>query len=178
MKKEALISVVLLLFLLVSCVPKEPISGEAAKPAVEEINKIVEEASEPVPEAEVSSAPESDREVPKPTSILVNGKTVEERIQEAYDTIHTPGSAQYIRENFPDIVLVYTDPGEPFMPQEILPFRYYYSKEADKTFNICNVELTVFICDGKLERLVTDEDINSNRCIVTPVYQLAEKYSQ
>ena len=176
MKKEALISVVLLLFLLVSCVPKEPISGEASKPAVEEINKIL--PVEEVPEAEVISAPESDTEVPKPTPLLINGKTVEERIQEAYDTIHTPSSAQYIRENFPDIQLVYTDPGESFMPQEILPFRYYYSKEADKTFNICNVELTVFICDGKLERLVTDEDINSNRCIVTPVYQLAEKYSQ
>ncbi|MBI4399812.1 hypothetical protein HY570_03605 [Candidatus Micrarchaeota archaeon] len=108
-------------------------------------------------------------EPPEPK--LINGKTVEERLQEASDRLHTSGSGPHIRNNFPDIELVYTDDarGKGF-PQMILPFRYYYSEEANTTFNICNIELTVFICKGKLDNLITNEDLYSSRCEVTPVY--------
>lgn len=173
--KKVVLFLVVLSFLLVSCAVEEPIAGEATA-----IEKTTEEPLQEVSETKDTeikeiSSPEATKIEGNIEPRLINGKTVEERIQEAYDTIHTPGSAQYIRKNFPDIELIYTDLGEPYYPPEILPFRYYYSREADKTFNICNVELTVFICDGKLDRLVTEEDINSNRCIVTPIYQLGKK---
>ncbi len=107
----------------------------------------------------------------KPIEKRINGKLVGERLQEASDRLHTQGSGQHIRDDFPDIRLVYTDDAkETGFPQMILPFRYYYSEEADKTFNICNIDFTVFICDGKLERLISKEDIDSGRCEVTPVY--------
>jgi hypothetical protein len=97
---------------------------------------------------------------------------VDQRLQEAYNKLHAAGSAQQVRDNFPDIELVFTDTGEPHYPREILPFEYYYSKEADKTFNLCAIERTVFICDGKLNRKITSEDEDSGRCIITPIYQI------
>jgi len=105
---------------------------------------------------------------------LVNGKTVEERIEEAYDKLHSTGSAQHIRDNFLDLEIIYTDDGSEDIYDDgdnIYPFHYQYSEEADKTFNLCNVERTVFICDGKLDRMITDEDMDSGRCIVTPIYR-------
>ena len=106
-------------------------------------------------------------------SSLVNGKTLEERLEEAYSDLHNPHSAQRIRDNFPDIELVYVDNpiDDPFIPKEILPFQYYYSKEANTTFNLCAVDRSVFICKGKLGRLITEDDMNSGRCIITPIYR-------
>lgn len=93
-------------------------------------------------------------------------------MQEAQDRLHTQGSGPHIRRDFPDIELVYTDSAEStWFPNQILPFRYYYSPEADRTFNICNIDLTVFICEGKLDRLITKEDIESGRCEATPIYK-------
>ncbi len=106
-----------------------------------------------------------------PAPLLINGKTLQERLAEAYDRLHTRGSGQHIRDSFPDIELVYTDKAEgmPF-PSEILPFRYYYSREADTTFNICEISLSVFICKGKLDKLIKKIDIDSGRCEMTPIY--------
>lgn len=108
---------------------------------------------------------------PPPQPLLVNGKTVEERLQEAYDRLHTAGSGEHIRASFPDIEKVYVDnPQGGGFPPQILPFVYYYSKETDRTFNICNIDLTVFICKGKLDRVISKGDIDSNQCTVTPIY--------
>ncbi|MBS3067338.1 hypothetical protein J4450_01435 [Candidatus Micrarchaeota archaeon] len=103
---------------------------------------------------------------------VINGKTLSERLEEASDRLHTQGSGQRIRNDFPDIKLVYTDNAQGTgFPEMILPFKYYYSEEADKTFNICKIDLTVFICKGKLDKLITKDDIDSGRCEVTQVYQ-------
>ena len=110
---------------------------------------------------------------PSPAPTLIDGKTWQERLAEAYDRLHTSGSGEHIRKSFPDIALVYTDDavGTPF-PSEIIPFRYYYSSEADTTFNICAVERTVFICKRKLDHLIRQEDVDSGRCELTPIYSL------
>jgi len=105
---------------------------------------------------------------------LINRKSLEKRIQEAYNKLHTLRSARILREDFPDLELVYVDKPEEkyrrFFPQEILPFRYYYSKEADLTFNICNADLTVFICKGKQDRLITMDEVDSGKCEITSLY--------
>ena len=127
----------------------------AEKPAAQK--EIIKEV---VPPAPIKTPPQ-----------LINGKTVEERLAEAYERLHTRGSAEHIRKSFPDIELVYTDDavGMPF-PREIIPFRYYYSREADTTFNICAIDFTVFICKGKLDKLIRKGDIDSGRCKMTPIY--------
>lgn len=102
---------------------------------------------------------------------LINGKTLDQRLQEASDNLHTEGSGAKIVDDFPDVELVYIDNAEStFFPSNILPFKYYYSQEANKTFSICNINYTVFVCDGKLSSLITEEDITSKRCEITPVY--------
>jgi len=103
---------------------------------------------------------------------LINGKTLNERLKDAYNNLHAKGSAQEIRDNFLDLEIIYTDNGEDsdFGPN-IYPFHYQYSAEADKTFSLCNIERTVFICDGKLNRQITDEDMDSGYCVVTPIYR-------
>lgn len=97
---------------------------------------------------------------------------MDDRLEEAYDRLHTYGSGPQIREDFPDIEKVYTDHAEETsFPPDILPFQYYYSAEADRTFNICNIDFTVFICEGKLDHLITKEDIESGRCEATLIYK-------
>ena len=127
----------------------------AEKPAAQK--EIIKEV---VPPAPIQTPPQ-----------LINGKTVEERLAEAYERLHTRGSAEHIRKSFPDIELVYTDDavGMPF-PREIIPFRYYYSSKADTTFNMCAIDFTVFICKGKLDKLIRKVDIDSGRCEMTPIY--------
>jgi hypothetical protein len=103
--------------------------------------------------------------------VLVNGKTVQERVDEAYANLHNPGSATKIVENFPDLELVYVDEGPgSFFPLNILPFQYFYSVEGNITFNICSIDRTVFICEGKQDFLISQEDIDSGKCILTPEY--------
>lgn len=121
-------------------------------------------------EAEERAIAPADKEE-KPLPLLVQGKTAEERLQEAIDDLHTVNSALRVKANFPDLELVFTDYGDSTMPPEILPFSYYYSKEVDRTFNLCAVDLSVFICEGKLDRLIGPDDLNSGRCIITPIYQ-------
>ena len=169
--------IILIGVLLVSCAPEVvEESLEVINDSVEEIEVIViENTTENV--TEITNVTETVvEEIIKPEvelgPIIVNGKTTEERVQDAYDDLHKTGSAQNIRDNFPDIEVVYTDnPINSYYPPEILPFRYYYSKEADLTFNLCNIERTVFICEGKQEAFVDDDKLNSGECIVTPIYQ-------
>lgn len=128
-------------------------------------------AAEPVPLPNLSIPAPAPAPVPAPSS-TINGKTLPGRLQEAYDRLHTYGSGPQIRTDFPDIELVYSDYAEGTgFPASILPFRYYFSPEANRTFNICNIDLTVFICKGKLGRLITQSDIEDGRCEATPIYK-------
>ena len=154
--------------------PSEAPSVPTEKPKVTE--KVVKPTKTPTPTPiptpiQTPAPTPVPIQTPAPTIILINGKTLQERLAEAYDRLHTRGSAEHIRKNFPDIGLVYTDDavGMPF-PREIIPFRYYYSLEADTTFNICAIDFTVFICKGKLDKLIRQGDIDSGRCEMTPIY--------
>lgn len=62
--------------------------------------------------------------------------------------------------------MIYTDEGVSSLSKKNLPFKYYYSFSADLTVSICNIDQTVFICPGKLERVITKDD--PNECKVTP----------
>jgi hypothetical protein len=104
--------------------------------------------------------------------LLVNGKTMQERLDIAYKELHEPQSSHQIVSDFPDIQFVLEDDGSTSnLPDDILPFKYYYSKEADRTFNICNVERTVFICKGKMQHVISKADIDSGNCEITPIYK-------
>jgi len=134
--------------------------------------KVEEKETSKVVEIVPTEIPEPVKESVKP--VLVHGKTVEERLDEAYSILHKEESGQHLRDNFPDIVVIYVDSGEDSnYPSEILPFEYFYSQEADKTFNLCAVDRTIFICDGRMEHVITDEDMDSGRCAITPIYRQA-----
>lgn len=167
--------------LITSCASKIQPAGEI--PTAEKEQSAPETQAAPESSDEASSAPVEDLEqqaptIPTPTATplppaptLIDGKTLQERLAEAYERLHTRGSAEHIRKSFPDIELVYTDDAVGIsFPREIIPFRYYYSREADTTFNICAVELTVFICKGKLDHLIRGGDVDSGRCEMTPIY--------
>ncbi len=161
-------------FLVLSVLFLLVLSGCTVKPAVQKmLNEtpllVLENNSQKI----VPVAPQIQQPVlpPIPPPSLVNGKTVQQRLQEAYDRLHTAGSGEHIRASFPDIEKVYVDtPQGGNFPSEILPFTYYYSKEANTTFNICNIDLTVFICQGKLDRLISKTDVENKRCVATPIY--------
>lgn len=139
-------------------------------------NEMIQEPEEGKEEISSENILQGDSSVKTPeitamSQSIINGKTTAQRLEEAIAKLHQPGSGEHIRQNFPDIKLVYTDPGDSSLPQEILPFEYYYSKEASVTFNICAPDLTIFVCDGKLDRKITEQDINSGHCTVTPIYR-------
>ena len=183
MKKEVFLIIVFLF--LIGCTPEEASEPTLGTPAPDvedpfEVQEIVvkentaeiEETPEEVEEdlKEIIIEEPVVEETPEPQ--LINGKTVEERIEEAINKLHAVGSADHARENFPDTELVFTDYGEGSnYPSEIFPFEYYYSAEANRTFNLCAIHRTVFICEGKLEHVITDEEMNSEKCVVTPIYQ-------
>jgi len=103
---------------------------------------------------------------------VVNGKTLDERLEESYSIIHKTDSADYVKENFPDVVLVYSDYGEHGdYPEKILPFDYYYSEEADKTFSVCAINKLIFVCEGKVDGLITDEQMDSGKCVLYPNFE-------
>ena len=183
-KRLLLILFVFSIIFIYGCAPKEVSISEVEPDVIEDVpqeEELIEPevevpvAEEIVPEPE--PIPELKPEVVepvKPEPKIINGKTLEERIEEAYDNLHEAGSSDKILSDFPDVELVYTDDPEAsvkkIFPPEILPFHYYYSEEADKTFNLCGVGRSVFICDGKLDREITKEDIDSGRCEITPIY--------
>lgn len=98
------------------------------------------------------------------------GEDLEQRLKTLKDNLHNENSGTEAKQLFPDLTPVYTDDGydNPQFPKEILPFIYYYSQEADITVSICNINQTVFICPGKLERLITPADYKN--CQVTAEY--------
>lgn len=101
-----------------------------------------------------------------------NRTRIAEDIAGAYAHLHDPGSGTEIHRRFPDAKLVFTDHATGIeFSEDVPPFSYLYSKEAGKTFGVCGIDKSVFICDGKLERLITAEDIESGRCVVTEVYR-------
>ncbi len=113
------------------------------------------------------------------STLLVGDKTVEQRLVAVFNKLHTPGSGDLIQSDFPDTKLVYTDTGDGTrFPLNILPFKYYYSEEADRTFNICKIGYSVFVCRGKLDRLITKEDIDSGRCFSNPIYLTDSRMSR
>lgn len=179
MKKEWMVLLVILVVFNYGCATQEAPTEKVPELVTEEVSEVDEESvPESQPLEQVSEEKQQAPTIPTPTATplppaptLIDGKTLQERLTEAYERLHTRGSAEHIRKSFPDIELVYTDDavGMPF-PREIIPFRYYYSREADTTFNICAVELTVFICKGKLDKLIQKEDVDSGRCEMTPIY--------
>ena len=169
MKTIYLFFLIIGIIFIIGCAPKE-IVEEPTQDITQEEEKltepepVVEEiVPEVIEEEAIIETEEEKEEVPEPEEVspilqLVNGKTLEERIKDAYDNLHEPGSSDKIVNDFPDLVLVYTDDPEPsiksIFPPEILPFRYYYSEQADRTFNLCGVGRSVFICKGKLDRAI------------------------
>ncbi len=101
---------------------------------------------------------------------LIEGKTLHERVSIINKNLHTYGSGIEAKKLFPDLEPVYVDSGEyaPF-PKFILPFTYYYSEDANITINICAIDTTVFICPGKLARLISKEDLKN--CNVVEIYK-------
>jgi len=97
-------------------------------------------------------------------------QSVEERLKVLKNHLHNENSGREAKELFPDLTPVYSDDGhgDRYFPAQILPFTYYYSVEADITVSICNINKTVFICPGKLERLIKKEDFPN--CQVTELY--------
>jgi len=109
-------------------------------------------------------------EEPIPQNLVINGKTLDERLAEAISNLHKPDSTDKVRSDFPDLELIFTDNDNRY-PSNILPFEYFYSVEADKTFNFCAIERTIFVCNGKLEQRITDEELNDvEKCTVTSIY--------
>ncbi len=103
----------------------------------------------------------------QPEEDFINDKTLEQRVDELYADLHNEGSGTRARENFSDLELAYTDEETTDLPPEIRPFRYYYSAEAGLTMAICNIERTVFICEGKTDHLLSLDDFSN--CEVAPV---------
>lgn len=110
------------------------------------------------------------------TKNLIEGKTLSERLNILKAHLHTEGSGDEAKKLFPDFVKVYVDDGSHnkyFV--SVSPFTYYYSEEADITVSICNIGYTVFICGGKLDRLIKESDYDE--CKITDAYLHPEKYS-
>jgi hypothetical protein len=173
MNRLVVLIVVLFSILIVSC------AQEIDQQAVE-VENPEENLPEPQVDEEILDVPENEGILPvdiqqiaeEPPPNLLNGKTIDERIADAYTNLHAIGSAAHVRENFPDIKVVFVDDGTTAnYPSEILPFEYYYSGEANKTFSLCAIERTVLICDGKYEKVATDDDMDSGVCVVTTEYQ-------
>ena len=130
-------------------------------------------SAEPVIKEEIKEPKNVEEENEEQVALIINGKTLEESLDDAYDNLHEKGSSKKVEKDFPDAELVYTDEGKNTgFPSEILPFHYYYSEEANTTFNLCGVGRTVFICEGMLDEMLTTEHIESGRCRITEEYDI------
>ena len=89
---------------------------------------------------------------------IIEGKTLSERLSLLKSNLHGQGSGEEAKKYFPDFLEVYVEEENPVFPQQFLPFRYYYSEEADVTVNICDVDFTLFVCEGKLDRKLKEAD--------------------
>lgn len=133
------------------------IEDDESEVSVEGENQEIDETSSPEPEDEITVKEN-----------LINGKNLEQRLEILRDNLHKEGSGDQAKEFFPDFEVVYIDQGDPLFPDEILPFVYHYSKEADITVSICNVDYTVFVCNGRLDRLIQESDYEN--CLITKEY--------
>ena len=96
-------------------------------------------------------------------------------IAETYTQLHAFESGSRIKSRYPDVELVYTDDGHgvPF-PETIVPFEYYYSATADKTLGICAINKSIFICEGKIDHVITQKEMLSSKCRVAQAYLVRE----
>ncbi len=165
---------VLVLFLLTVSIsgctqPAQTTPDETEENVLPEAEPVIEKTN--ATEKTEEALPAQQQTVEKVATAPKSNKLADERLKDAYAKLHTPGSGEKLRRDFPDLELLYTDTAYNVgFPDYILPFRYYYSKEVDKTFNICAIETSVFICDGKLSKLISKEDIDSGRCKATEIY--------
>jgi hypothetical protein len=117
------------------------------------------------------------KEKPTPTIFLSEEKDedLEKRLKTLRDHLHDQNSGPEAKKLLPDLTPIYTDDGHDNrqFPKEILPFTYYYSPEADITVSICNINQTVFICPGKLDRLIQPQDFDN--CQVAQEYLQIER---
>jgi len=98
------------------------------------------------------------------TTLIIEGKTLEERITILETNLHTPGSAEQARKMFPDLDEIFVEDGSgSSFPSNILPFKYYYSEEAGKTISICNIGYTVFICDSLVDEKIDEDEYDNCR---------------
>ena len=117
------------------------------------------------------SSDDDEQPVPLTEEEGFMSEETKEKLEKARDLLHEEGSADRVREDFQDLELVYTDYGDGSnMGTQIFPFEYQFSEEANVTFALCAVHRSVFICEGKLDRFITKEDIDSGKCQVTPIY--------
>lgn len=92
------------------------------------------------------------------------------KIVEAYTQLHEPDSGLQIKQEYPDVSLVYTDLGRDSSQSSAKhPFFYFYSAEAGKTFGICSTNKSVFICEGKMDHRVTLEDVENGKCTTAAI---------
>ena len=130
----------------------------------------------PIPETKATPKPteKSETKPPEEAKNLIEGKTLDERLSILKRNLHTEGSGDEAKKYFPDFVKVYVDEDNLRFPSMVSPFTYYYSEEADITVSICNIDFTVFICEGKLDRLIEESDYD--RCDISDEYLHPEKY--
>jgi len=118
----------------------------------------------------IGGCQEKEKITPTKSPTPENSQSLNERLRILKDYLHALNSGTEAKQLFSDFLPVYTDDGHnnPQIPKQILPFTYYYSQEADITVSICNINQTVFICPGKLDRLIQSKDYQN--CQVTKEY--------
>jgi len=183
------ISIIILLFtlILVSCTTVETEESSKELPLVQEeiieeletnedpsIDSELEEESNPTEEVieDIVEPEEIIEEVIEVKEKMIEGKTLSERLSLLKSNLHEQGSGKEAKEFFPDLLEVYTEENNPDFPQQFLPFRYYYSEEADVTVNICDVDFTLFVCEGKLDRKLEESDYGN--CEIVEQYKNPE----
>lgn len=107
---------------------------------------------------------------------LVEGKTLNERLEILKTNLHTTNSGAEAKKYFPDFTSVYVEHSTNPYLSAVSPFTYYYTQEADKTVAICNIGLTVFICSGKIDNVLEESDYN--KCQITDAYLHPENFIQ
>lgn len=135
--------------------------------------RTISEISEPIDTQEETQKQKISGSVVE-TDGLIDGKTLSERLGILKTNLHTPGSGDEAKKLFPDFVSVYVDHNKNPYFSMVVPFTYYYSEEADITVSICNIKMTVFICEGRIDRLIAESDYN--KCQITDAYLHPETY--
>ena len=98
----------------------------------------------------------------------IDSKTIKEKVEILKENLYTEGSGNEAKKYFPDLVRVFLNQNNPKYSAKVLPFIYYYSKEADITISISNLDFTVFICPGRLDNLLPESKYN--QCDIADEY--------